>query len=232
MTITDANMGSPTETVTVTPSSTTLGTLSDPNTIDGSTTSNGAITLTGSADTVSAEIDALKFTPAFGQFGKTSFTITDINSLGQSASNNAASVTVNAPPPPTTTQLKQIGTDILQFYKDEVAHKSTAADTTKLTGDFTTLDVSQGELGQLLGQTLTSAMLSSAAATALGNDIANLYYPKITVDLSHGGTGLANDLTAMIVTTAGAGADDLLRLPPGQSATAALNGTTQDFKLG
>ncbi len=33
-------------------------------------------------------------------------------------------------------------------------------------------------------------MLSSAAATTLGNDIANLCHPKITADLSHGGTGL------------------------------------------
>lgn len=141
-------------------------------------------------------------------------------------------MTVNSPPPPTTAQLKQIGADILHFYKDTVTHQSTTADTTKLAGDITALDASQAVLGQLLGQTLTSAMLSSSAASTLGTDIANLYYPKIAADLSHAGQGLAPDLTAMIGTTMGAAADDLSRLHSGQSATMALNGTIQDFKLG
>ena len=189
--ITDANANNPTETLTVTPDTTTFGTLSDPNAAtDGSTSSNGAIILKGSPGVVSSELDALKFTPAFGQFGKTTFTIVDTNSAGLITSNSSASMTVNPPPPPTTAQIKQIGSDILQFYNDTAAHRSTAADTTKLVGDFTTLDVSKATLGQLLGQTLTSAMLSSSAATALATDIANLYYPKITVDLAwRPGTG-------------------------------------------
>lgn len=120
----------------------------------------------------------------------------------------------------------------MQFYKDTATHQSTAADTTKLVGDFTTLDVSQATLGQLLGQTLTSAMLSSSAAGALATDIANLYYPKIVADVSHGGQGLATDLTAMIGTTVGAGVDDLFRIHSGQTAATALAGTVHDFKLG
>ncbi len=140
-------------------------------------------------------------------------------------------MTVNPPPPPTTAQLKQIGTDLLQFYKDDLAHKSTTADAGKLATDFTTLDLSQAELGQLLGQTLTSATLASPAATTLGADIAAIYYPKITTDLAHSGQGLPGDLTAMIGTTVAAGADDLLRTHFGQTATAALTATVQDFKL-
>lgn len=139
-------------------------------------------------------------------------------------------MTVNLPTL-TTAQLQQVGSDLLQFYKDSAAHKSTTADASKLAGDFTSLDLSQAELGQLLGQTLTSATLASTAATTLGTDIAATYYPKITADLAHSGQGLATDLTNMLVTTAGAGADDLLRVHTGQSATAALAATVTDFKL-
>ncbi len=232
VTITDPNQGNTGETVTVTPSSTTSGTLADPNqTTDHSTISNGAITLSGSASAVTTELDALTFTPAYGQFGTTSFNIADTNSADQTSTPGTASVTVNLPPPPTAAQLKQVGTDLFQFYKDDLTHKSTTADAGKLAADFTTLDLSQAELGQLLGQTLTSATLASPAATTLGTDIAGLYYPKITADLAHGGQGLARDLTAMIGTTVAAGADDLLRTHTGQSATAALSATVQDFKL-
>ncbi len=232
VTISDPNAGSPTETVTVTPSPTTNGTLSDPNAAtDHSTTSSGAITLTGPATTVTTDLDALTFTPAFGQFGTTTFTITDTNSAAQASTPGTASVIVNPPPPPTTAQLKQIGTDLLQFYKDDLAHKSTTADAGKLATDFTTLDLSQAELGQLLGQTLTSATLASPAATMLGADIAATYYSKITTDLAHSGQGLAGDLTAMIGTTVAAGADDLLRTHFGQTTTAAVTATVTDFKL-
>ena len=157
--------------------------------------------------------------------------ISDTNSAGQTATSNMASVTVNLPAL-TTAQLQQVGKDFLQFYTDTVLHKSTAADTSKLGGDFTSLDISQAELGQLLGQTLASAMLASPAAATLGTDIAATFYPKITADLAAGNnTGLAADLTGMLATTAGAGADDLLRVHSGQSATAALTATVQDFKL-
>ena len=44
-------------------------------------------------------------------------------------------------------------------------------------------------------------------------------------------TGLASYLSAMLVTTAGAGVDDLLRVHNGQGATAAMAATVQDFKL-
>ena len=235
VTITDANAGSPTETLTVTPSTTSIGTLADPNhASDGSSTnsSTGAITLTGSAKAVTADLGALTFTPGYGQSGKTSFSIADQNSARQTTTPpGAAAVTIDLPTI-TMAQLKGVGTDLLQFYKDDLTGKSTTAAASTLATDFTSLDLSKAELGQLLGQALTSAMLASAAATTLGVDIANLYYPKLAADLTASNhAGLATDLTKMVGTTAGAGADDLLRLHSGQSAAAALTGTIKDFKL-
>ena len=60
VTITDPNAGG-TETVTVTPDTTTNGVLSDPNAAtDGSTLSHGIYTVTGSASAVSAALDGLR----------------------------------------------------------------------------------------------------------------------------------------------------------------------------
>lgn len=232
--ITDNNAGSPTETVTVTPSSTTIGTLADPSTAsDGSSTSsNGAITLSGSASAVTQALDELTFKPAYGQSGPVSFTVTDKNSSGQVSTPATAALTVALPPAPTPVQLKQVGTDLMHFVTDTLQHQSTAADVSGLAGDLTALDLSQTQLGQLLGQALTASKLASAAATTLGMDIAALWYPKLTADLAHPGPSLATDLTKMVATTAAAATDDLFRTHSGQSGTAALNATIGDFKLG
>ena len=232
--ITDANRGSPTETVTITPGNVTLGTLADPHaSSDGSKTgSNGAITLTGSAGTVTAALDALTFTPAYGQSGKITFTVADTDSIGQTASPATTALTVALPPAPTTIQLKQIGTDLIQFLSDATSHHSTTADASALGSDLSALDLSQAGLGQLLEQALTASKLASVAAATLGSDLAAQFYPAIAADLSHGGQGLPVALTNLVTTTAGAAVDDLARVHSGQSASAALGATLQDFKLG
>ena len=96
VTIGDANF-SQTETVTVTLSAAN-GTLTDLNAAtDGSTNIGGVYTIAGSASAVTTALDALVFTPtqnqvASGQSVTTSFTITDKDTAGQTATNNAASV--------------------------------------------------------------------------------------------------------------------------------------------
>ena len=120
VTIADANPGSPTETVTVTPSATANGALSDPNAAtDGSTASGGAITLKGTAAQVTTALDGLVFTPAAhevapGQQVTTGFTITDLNSAGQTATDRTSSVgatAVNDAPTISGTKAGQTTTD-------------------------------------------------------------------------------------------------------------------------
>ena len=233
MTIADSNAGSPTETVTVTPSTTTVGTLSDPNrATDGSgmSISTGAITFSGSATTVTADLDALTFTPSHGQSGQTSFSIADQNSAGQTTTPlGAAAVTISLPPV-TAAQLQGIGKDVLQFYTDELTSTHITAGASKLASDFKALDLSQAEVSHLLGQALIAANLGQAAATTLGADIAGLYYPKVAADVTGGnGVGLGTDLSKMVVTTVGASTDYLLRGFSGQSASQALAGTVSDL---
>ncbi|WP_428393996.1 beta strand repeat-containing protein [Lichenicoccus sp.] len=118
--IADPNAGSPTETVTVTPSSTANGALSDPNAAsDGSTAGGDAITLEGTAFQVTAALDGLVFTPAAhevapGQTVTTGFTITDLNSAGQTATDRTTTVVataVNDAPTISGTQAGQMTTD-------------------------------------------------------------------------------------------------------------------------
>ena len=102
VTLTDSNAGAPTETVTVTPSKTANGTLSDPNAAtDGSTLSGGVLTVTGSAAQVQADLRALVFTPTAheatpGTQVTTAFTISDTNSASQTTTNSTASVVATA----------------------------------------------------------------------------------------------------------------------------------------
>ncbi len=106
VTITDPNIAQG-ETVTITPSSTANGTLSDS---VGGVVNNGTYTVMGSASTVTTDLNALKFTPvahevAPGQTITTGFTISDTNSAGQTATDSTASVVVTAVnDPPTLTQ--------------------------------------------------------------------------------------------------------------------------------
>lgn len=138
------------------------GTLSDPDAAtDGSSSSNGAITLSGSPEAVTAALDGLRFTPALGQFGTTTFGIAGTDQAGLTATATVA-VTVNPPLPPTAAQLGQLGADVLKFYKDDMAHQPTAADAGRLAGDLTTLDPSPAEVGQWLGQALRSTMPRAA----------------------------------------------------------------------
>lgn len=81
VTISDPNAGQ-TETVTVTPSSPSSGTLSDSaGGSDNATT--GVYTITGSAAAVTAALDSLIFTPSAG--GQISFTISDTDTAGRTA---------------------------------------------------------------------------------------------------------------------------------------------------
>jgi hypothetical protein len=83
------SVGTPTETVTVRPSDTANGTLSDPNAAsDGSTISNGVFTITGATNTVTTALEGLVFTPTDhqlvpGQSVTTGFEIRVENTLGQ-----------------------------------------------------------------------------------------------------------------------------------------------------
>ena len=108
VTVTDANAGQ-TETVTITPSNITNGTLSDPNaatdlsTING----NGVYTVTGTAAAVTADLDALVFHPtdhqvAPGQTVTTDFTINVTDTAGQTASDRTTSVVATAIASPLT----------------------------------------------------------------------------------------------------------------------------------
>ncbi len=111
VTITDSNSGgaitsgfdsAPTETVTIAPSTTANGTLSDPNAAtDGGVISNGTFNIAGTASAVTAAIDALVFTPvahevAPGSSVTTGFTLTDVNSAGQTATDTTTSVVATA----------------------------------------------------------------------------------------------------------------------------------------
>ena len=106
--ITDPSQGSPTETVTVTPSSAANGTLSDPNqATDGSSVSGGIFRVTGSPSAVTAALDGLVFTPTQvtpGQQVTTGFTIVDANSAGLTATDNTTSVVATHVGPPTLAQ--------------------------------------------------------------------------------------------------------------------------------
>ncbi len=81
--------GSATETLTVTPSNTADGTLSDPNaSTDGSTIANGVVTLTGMAAQVTADLRQLVFSPAAGAANSvtpTTFTLSDTSSAEPTA---------------------------------------------------------------------------------------------------------------------------------------------------
>src|SRR5208337_265988 len=98
------------ETVTVTPTPTANGTLSDPNATDGSTITNGVYTVTGPAAQVTTDLDALIFNPTAHQVAPgttvtTGFTIALTDSpLGLSATDSTTSVIATAiAVPPTIT---------------------------------------------------------------------------------------------------------------------------------
>ena len=100
-TISDTNLGAPTETLTVTPSASANGALSDPNAAtDGSAVdpSTGVFTVTGTALAVTTALDGLVFTPADGAQGSTTtFTISDASSDYPLAITDSTTEVTNAP---------------------------------------------------------------------------------------------------------------------------------------
>jgi hypothetical protein len=166
--------------------------------------------------------------------GSTNTVLTGINASGEVAgyyydsSGEEHGFTASPAGPPTVAQIKGVADDVLQFYSDEIRGKSTTADLSKLTTDVDGLDLTQATLGQVL----TDALQASAGsnATTLANDLAGIYYPKIETDLSHNGTGLPADLTALAGETGLVGAT-YGTLASHESAASALKQTVALFKL-
>jgi Cadherin-like domain len=188
-----------------------------------------AVTAVSGSGAVLNQDGSVTYTPpsqfVSGNAASFGFTVTDTVGLS-----SAATATIRLTTPPaqiTPAQLKLIGTDILTFYRDELLHRPTAADSSKLASDFSSLKLSDNQLGQLLTQALTATVGTSAAGT-LGADIAIEFYPKISNDIAHSGTGLAVDLTNMLGTTVAAGLDYLSQIHQGASASQALAGTLND----
>ena len=93
VTVVDATTGQ-TETVSVTPSATAIGVLSDPNaSTDGGSVTNGVYTVSGTTAQVTAALDGLVFTPTAHQVPPshtvtTNFTIQATDGAGQTASDS------------------------------------------------------------------------------------------------------------------------------------------------
>jgi hypothetical protein len=93
-TVTDPNLGTLPETLTVTPSSTANGMLSDPNVAtDLSSISDGVYAVSGTAAQVEADLRDLVFAPAADTIGETTvFTISVTNVADLTATDNISSV--------------------------------------------------------------------------------------------------------------------------------------------
>jgi autotransporter passenger strand-loop-strand repeat protein/T5SS/PEP-CTERM-associated repeat protein len=119
VTVVDQNVGQ-TDTVTVALSAAANGTLS--NLAGGSyTASTGVYTITGSATAVTAALDGLVFTPRAhqvpqGQTVTTTFTITDTDTLGESATNGTTTVIATAAAAPPVVLNTSGGTSYLYTY--------------------------------------------------------------------------------------------------------------------
>ena len=117
--VTDANGGTPTETITVSLSNGANGTLYDPDArTDGAVDQDGILTITGSAADVSTVLEALVFVPAAhqvapGDIVATTLTVTDVNSVGleSSTSVEVSTTAVNDTPVISGTAAAQIATD-------------------------------------------------------------------------------------------------------------------------
>jgi hypothetical protein len=106
--VTLADLGAATITVTVTPSTTANGVLSDPHAAsDGSRISNGVYSVSGTVAQVQAALEGLIFAPSSlqtpGSAARTSFTIGLDDGNGGTASDATTSVVVVAPTDPSQT---------------------------------------------------------------------------------------------------------------------------------
>ena len=150
--ISDADLGEA-ETVTVTPSAKANGVLSDPNAAtDGGSVVNGAYTVTGSAQAVTAAIDGLVFTPtahqtAPGQAVTTTFTVAVTDTARATTKNATTTVAATATnDPPSIT-----GVAAGQTVADEATIKP-----------FSTVKVAEVDYGQ------TETVIVTPSATANG----------------------------------------------------------------
>ena len=97
----DTNLGSPTETLTVTLSAAANGVLNDPNAgADGSSYDpvTGVYSISGTADDVTGALQLLAFDPTAGVYGDTTFTISDLSSAYPLAVSDASTTVSDTAP--------------------------------------------------------------------------------------------------------------------------------------
>ena len=96
----DPNLGSPTETLTVTLSAAANGVLNDPNAgTDGSSydPTTGVYSISGTANDVTSALQHLAFDPNAGAYGDTTFTISDLSSAYPLAVSDASTTVSDTP---------------------------------------------------------------------------------------------------------------------------------------
>ncbi len=96
----DQNVGSPTETLTVTLSAAANGVLNDPNAgTDGSSydPTTGVYSISGTANDVTSALQLLAFDPTAGVYGDTTFTISDLSSAYPLAVSDASTTVSDTP---------------------------------------------------------------------------------------------------------------------------------------
>ena len=116
-------------------------------------------------------------------------------------------------------QIKGVVSDAMQFYSDATHHVSTTADFTKLSDD----------VGQLVSTVLQTPTVSGALH--LADDLTSIYYPKISTDISNGGTGLLHDLTGLVSEATQVGASYIGGLLKNETPAQLLSQTGSIFKL-
>ncbi len=207
--ISDPNLGTLPETVTVTPSATANGALSDQNAAtDHSSISNGVYTVIGTAAQVQADLQTLVFTPATNQPGQpvtTGFTVSVTNIAAQTVTDSTTSVIATAPAQP-------IGLSATPVGAETVAHGSALS-------PFSGVAITDPNAGQNETATIT---LSNPAAGTLA--LRNNYAGGLSLSSSTPGTYV---LTATSPANEAAALDALL-FQTGSSGTTAISLSVQD----
>ena len=215
----DPNAGQ-TETVTITPSNITNGTLSDPNaatdlsTING----NGVYTVTGTAAAVTADLDALVFHPtdhqvAPGQTVTTDFTINVTDTAGQTATDSTTSVIATAiasPPTITGTVANQKGVPLLHLFENVVisdanlGQKETVTVTPSSTADGFLLDPNASSDGSTINSHGVYTVRGSAARVTADLHGLELFFAPhgathFTIKVTNSAGATATDHTTSVV---------------------------------